>query len=101
MFPVAPRGTGQPPSSPKDDSKLVQPASSAATTLASPWPRVLWKWAVSSTSSPSSPGARVKNAPTWRGLAMPVVSPKPTSCAPAAASRAASSSTRAAGTSPS
>ena len=49
MLPVAPAGTGQPPSSPKLDSKLSTPASSAASTLASPWPRVLWKCAVSST----------------------------------------------------
>ena len=54
MLPVAPAGTGQPPSSPKDDSKRVQPASSAASTLARPWPRVLWKCAVSSTSAPSA-----------------------------------------------
>ena len=50
MLPVAPAGTGQPPSSPKLDSNDSTPASSAASTLARPWPRVLWKWAVSSTS---------------------------------------------------
>ena len=38
MFPVAPAGTGQPPSSPKLDSKLSTPASSAASTLARPCP---------------------------------------------------------------
>ena len=54
MLPVAPAGTGQPPSSPKLDSKLLTPASSAASTLASPWPRVLWKWAVSSTPGSAS-----------------------------------------------
>ena len=64
MLPVAPAGTGQPPSSPKLDSKLSTPASSAASTLASPWPRVLWKWAVAGSSCPpplpspvSAPGA--------------------------------------------
>ena len=36
MLPVAPGGTGHPPSSPNDDSKLATPASSAASTLASP-----------------------------------------------------------------
>ena len=48
MLPVAPGGTGQPPSSPKLDSSDVQPACSAARTFARPWPRVLWKCAVSS-----------------------------------------------------
>ncbi len=43
MLPVAPAGTGQPPSSPKLDSKLSTPASSAASTFARPCPRVLWK----------------------------------------------------------
>ena len=54
-LPVAPAGTGQPPSSPKEDSNERTPASRAASALASPWPRVLWKWAVSST-----PGRRSK-----------------------------------------
>ena len=49
-LPVAPAGTGQPPSSPNEDSNERTPASSAASALARPWPRVLWKWAVSSTS---------------------------------------------------
>ena len=54
-LPVAPAGTGQPPSSPKEDSNERTPASRAASALARPWPRVLWKWAVSST-----PGRRSK-----------------------------------------
>ena len=41
------------------------PASSAASTLARPCPRVLWKWAVSSTSSPSASRAAGKNSRTW------------------------------------
>src|SRR6516164_6992121 len=49
ILPVEPAGTGQPPSSPKLASKLVQPASSAAYALARPCPRVLWKCAVTST----------------------------------------------------
>src|SRR6266851_2182310 len=49
ILPVEPTGTGQPPSSPKLDSKLAQPASSAAYALARPCPRVLWKCAVTST----------------------------------------------------
>src|SRR5438094_1931464 len=101
ILPVAPAGTGQPPISPKLDSILSQPPSSAASTLARPWPRVLWKCAVSSTSSPSASRATGKNARTWRGLAMPVVSPKPISCAPAATSRRAIAKTRSRGTSPS
>ena len=50
---------------------------------------------------PSSPAARSKNAFTWRGLAMPVVSPKATSSQPASARRRAMPSTRSSGTSPS
>ena len=99
-LPVEPGGTGQPPSSPKLDSKDSTPSSSAASTLARPWPRVLWKWAVSSTPSRRSRAA-AKNSWTWRGLAIPVVSPKPTSSQPAAASRSAISKTRSGGTSPS
>ena len=100
MLPVEPGGTGQPPSSPKADSNDSTPCSSAASTFASPWPRVLWKWAVSSTPASRSRAA-AKNSPTWRGLAIPVVSPKATSSQPAATSRSAISSTRSAGTSPS
>ncbi len=54
MFPVAPGVSGLPPSSPKADSNESTPCSSAASTLASPCPRVLWKWAVSSTPSSRS-----------------------------------------------
>ena len=97
MFPVAPAGTGQPPSSPKLDSKLSTPASSAASTLASPCPRVLWKCAVSSTSGKRARAAE-KNERTCTGLAIPVVSPNPTSDAPASTSAAAMSSTRSTGT---
>ena len=83
MFPVAPAGTGQPPISPKLDSNDSQPASSAASTFARPWPRVLWKWAVSSVPASAS-CAPVKKAATCTGFAIPVVSAKPISCAPAA-----------------
>ena len=98
MLPVAPGGTGQPPSSPKLDSKDSTPASSAASTLARPWPRVLWKWAVSSTSPPAPRGRRRRSRAPGAGLAMPVVSPKPISCAPASRSRPAISNTRSGGT---
>src|SRR5204862_8273641 len=83
-FPVDPGGTGQPPSSPNDDSKESTPSSRAASTLARPWPRVLWKCAVSSTS-PSRSRAAAKNPRTCRGFAIPVVSPKPISSQPVAA----------------
>ena len=63
MFPVEPGGTGQPPSSPKADSNDAMPCSSAAIALASPCPRVLWKWAVSSASGRRSRAA-AKNSPT-------------------------------------
>ena len=62
------------------DSKLVTPASSAASTFAKPWPRVLWKWAVSSIPGRRS-NARAKNSLTWTGFAIPVVSPNATSAA--------------------
>ena len=101
MLPVAPAGTGQPPSSPKLASNDSTPASSAASTLARPWPRVLWKCAVSSVASPSASRAAGKKSRTWAGLAIPVVSPKPISWAPAAFSRPAISNTRSGGTWPS
>ena len=100
-LPVAPLGTGQPPSSPKLDSNELTPASSAASTFASPCPRVLWKCAVSSTSSPSASRASGKKERTWAGLAIPVVSPKPISCAPASTSRRAIWNTRSGATWPS
>src|SRR3954462_12100518 len=40
-LPVAPFGTGQPPSSPNEDSNECTPTSRAASAFASPWPRVL------------------------------------------------------------
>ena len=45
----------------------AQPASSAASTLARPWPRVLWKWAVSSAPAPRRTPARRSSrpAPGW------------------------------------
>ena len=44
---------------------------------------------------------RRRTRATWRGFAIPVVSPKPTSSQPAAARRSAISNTRSGGTSPS
>ena len=99
-LPVAPAGTGQPPSSPNEDSNERTPASRAASALARPWPRVLWKWAVSSTPGRRSK-ARAKKSRTWAGLAMPVVSPKPISATPAAARRSAMANTVSGSTGPS
>src|ERR671934_2902494 len=100
MLPVAPFGTGQPPSSPNEDSNERTPLSSAASTLASPCPRVLWKCAVSSTSGNRS-NASSKKERTCSGLAIPVVSPNAISEQPAATKREAISNTREGGTSPS
>ena len=61
-LPVEPGGTGQPPSSPKLDSKLVMPTSCAASAFARPWPRVLWKCAVSSTPGSASRAAAKNGA---------------------------------------
>src|SRR5436190_13902023 len=99
-LPVAPAGTGQPPSSPNEDSNERTPTSTAASALASPCPRVLWKWAVSSTPSRGA-AAAVKKSRTCIGLAMPVVSPNATSSQPAAARRPAIAKTRSGGTCPS
>src|SRR5579872_197199 len=51
--------------------------------------------------SGSARAAAAKNSRTWMGFAIPVVSPKPTSTAPASAIRPATSSTRSTGTWPS
>ena len=101
MLPVAPGGTGLPPSSPNADSNESTPCSSAARTLARPWPRVLWKWAVSSTPASRSPRRGEELAPPgadspspWCRRTRPPRSRPPPS-------RSAISNTRAGGTSPS
>ena len=67
------------------DSNELTPASSAATTLARPWPRVLWKCAVTSARQRRAPSKKPR---TWAGLAMPVVSPNAISSQPASIRRA-------------
>ena len=63
---------------------------------------MLWKCAVSSTSvAQRFARAAAKNERTCTGLAIPVVSPKPISAAPAAISRSAIAKTRSGGTCPS
>src|SRR5579859_2869494 len=100
MLPVAPGAYGHPPSPPTDASKSSTPSSSAASTLARPVPRVLWKCRFSGV-----PGNRDRNPPTRsrtrRGVAIPVVSPNETESAPSATARPAAHSTRSTGTSPS
>ncbi len=100
MLPVAPGAYGQPPRPPTDASKSLTPSSSAASTLARPVPRVLWKCRFSAASGKAdrvSPTSRV----TRDGVAMPVVSPYDRVSAPSASARPATESTRSTGTSPS
>ena len=83
-------------------SKRSAPASIAASTLASPMPRVLWKCSVSSVPREALAEARASSARPGSGSAMPVVSHSVTPRTPsvdeaARTSRAPSSS----GTSPS
>ena len=60
-------GRGPAESGRSSDSKLATPAWSAASTLASAAPRVLWKWAVSSTSRPKRSRAVLKKPPPVPG----------------------------------
>ena len=100
MLPVAPGAYGQPPRPPTEASKSDTPSSRAASTLASPVPRVLWKCRFSAVS-----GWAERNAPTSArtrvGVAMPVVSPNEAESAPSARARPATDTTRLTGTSPS
>ena len=100
MLPVAPGAYGQPPRPPTEASKSATPSSRAASTLASPVPRVLWKCRFSPVS-----GWAERNAPTSArtrvGVAIPVVSPNEAESAPSAMARPATDTTRLTGTSPS
>ena len=93
MLPVAPGAYGQPPRPPTEASKSATPSSSAASTLASPVPRVLWKCRFSPVS-----GWAERNAPTSArtrvGVAIPVVSPNEAESAPSAMARPATDTTR-------
>ena len=101
MLPVAPAGTGQPPSSPKLDSKLSDAGLERREHVREALPARVVEVRGQLHPCSSDSRARAKNSRTWRGLAMPVVSPKPTSWAPASRRRAAISSTRSGGTWPS
>ena len=84
MLPVAPAGTGQPPSSPKLDSKLLARRPPAPPARSRGPGRACCGSARSARRRRRAARApAAKNARTWRGLAIPVVSPKPISCAPA------------------
>ena len=102
MLPVAPGGTGQPPSSPKLDSNESH-AGLAARRARSRAPAR----ACCGSGRSARPRRRARRAPlrrtlaTCRGFAIPVVSPKPTSCAPASTSARAISSDALGRTSPS
>ena len=78
-----PAGTGQPPSSPKIDSKLahagLERREHVRQALAA---RVVEVRGELDAGRRARSRAAAKNARTCRGLAMPVVSPKPISCAP-------------------
>ena len=85
---------------PNDDSNERTSASRAARAFAAALAaRVVEVGGQLDASEPT--GRALEEAFTWRGFAMPVVSPKATSSQPASASRRAISSTRSSGTSPS
>ena len=63
MLPVAPAGPGSRRARRSSTRTTCSRPRSAASTLARPWPRVLWKCAVSSTSAPSSRAARRRSSP--------------------------------------
>jgi len=99
-LPEAPGANGQPPSPPMDASKLVTPCSIAARMLGIAIARVSWVCSVHSILGKR--GIRCSSTrPTWRGLAMPVVSARPTARAPISISRPTMCSSCASGTSPS
>ena len=98
MLPVAPGANGQPPMPPADASSEVTPDSSAAYALASPVPRVSWRWTPIGTPNARPPSASSR---TWPGTPTPIVSAKTISSAPAATACSATASTRPAGTAPS
>src|SRR3954469_9366781 len=97
MLPVARGANGQPPVPPIDASSTMQPAAIAATALAKPVLRVLWKW--QPTGTPRATGAPT-SVSTCDGTPTPTVSARTTSSGSLSATRAARSSTCAASTAP-
>jgi hypothetical protein len=92
-LPLAPGAYGQPPRPPSELSKLRTPTSNAARQLARPRPRVLCRWAAPARARPARRAARVNRRRTCAGLAMPVVSDRPTSSTPACTQATASAIT--------
>src|SRR3954468_17664654 len=98
MLPVARGANGQPPVPPSEASSTVAPAAIAATALAKPVLRVLWKWQPTGTPSAATPRTSVS---TCDGTPTPTVSASTISSGFVAATCAATSSTRAGSTAPS
>ena len=86
MLPVAPAGTGQPPSSPKLDSKLSTPGLERRQHVREPLTArvVEVRGQLDARQRARTPPRRTSR--TCTGLAIPVVSPNPTSTAPASTS---------------
>ena len=102
MLPVAPAGTGQPPSSPKERLEGVDAHLERREHVGQALPAgVVEVRGELDVVAQDASRACSKKARTCSGLAIPVVSPKPTSCAPARTSRPAMSSTRSGATWPS
>src|SRR3954451_4039540 len=98
MLPVARGANGQPPVPPTDASSTAQPASIAATALAKPVLRVVWKWQPTGTPRPATPATSVS---IFDGTPTPSVSARTISSGCVAATRAAMSRTCAGSTAPS
>ena len=86
-LPVAPGGTGQPPSSPKLDSNESMPGLERRVHVGQPLAARVVEVRGQLDVRQLARARASKNSRTWTGLAIPVVSPNPISSAPAAASR--------------
>src|SRR2546422_76601 len=93
-FPEAPGAKGHPPRPPTEESKCVTPHSIAARMFGIAIARVSWVWSVHSTPG-KRPIKTSRTRQTWRGLAMPVVSARPTARGPMSTGRRAHPSRRA------
>src|SRR3954453_2467904 len=98
MLPVARGANGQPPVPPSEASSTVAPAAIAATALAKPVLRVLWKWQPTGTPSAPTPPTSVS---TCDGTPTPTVSASTISSGFVSATRRATSRTWAGSTAPS
>src|SRR6202012_1454789 len=100
ILPVAPGANGQPPSPPAEASNRVTPDSTAAYALASPAPRVLWKWPPNG-SSPRTGCSCAISERTRPGVVVPIVSAMQNRSTPRSRAAAAMSSTFCGGVGPS